>query len=81
MSNLETQYVTVEANVTLARVAIPSDADTTSGYYITYLVATEANGGGFSGQSWLLEDPGNPFQGLIFHCMYHQYQIISMKIL
>ncbi len=59
---MDTVYVPVEANSVTARAVIPSGADTTSGYYLTYEVSA-GEGGGFSGISWCLDEPGNPFQG------------------
>lgn len=59
---MDTVYVPVEANSVTARAVIPSDADTTSGYYLTYEVSA-GEGGGFTGISWCLDEPGNPFQG------------------
>lgn len=41
---------------------IPSDADTTSGYYIRYNPMTGEDGG-YTGTGWYLNYPGNPFDG------------------
>ena len=63
----QTVYVPVEAsNVATFAVDIPSGADTTSGYYITYEVAT-GEGGGYTGTGWYL-DPSihnDPFEGYL----------------
>ena len=59
----QTVYVPVEAsNVATFAVDIPSGADTTSGYYITYEVMT-GEGGGYTGTGWYLDDKDDPFQG------------------
>lgn len=62
----QTVYVPVEAsNVATFAVEVPSGADTTSGYYITYDVALSENGGGYTGTGWYLQDTYNndPFEG------------------
>lgn len=61
MSATGTEYVPIQGGVVNTLAAIPSDADTTSGYYLSYVVTTEGNGGGFTGNSWCLLEPGNPF--------------------
>ena len=58
----QTVYVPVEASgVNTYAVNIPSGADTTSGYYLSYNVGGENSG--FTGISWYLDKPGNPFSG------------------
>lgn len=57
----QTVYVEVGASaINTFNIDVPSGADTTSGYYITYQMAPEENGGGFTGQSWFLDQVGNP---------------------
>lgn len=65
MHEIETVYVPVQGMATYAR-SIPSDADVSSGYYLAYVVATGANGGGFTGNGWCTMEEGNPFQGYDF---------------
>lgn len=58
----QTVYVPVEASgVNTYAVNIPSGADTTSGYYLSYNVGGENSG--FTGINWYLDKPGNPFSG------------------
>lgn len=59
---MDTVYVPVEANSVTARAVIPSDADTTNGYYLAYEVSV-GEGGGFTGISWCLDATNDPFQG------------------
>ena len=53
-------YLPVDADVAPLNLDIPSGSDTTSGYYITYEMASEDDGGGFSGISWYFSESGNP---------------------
>ncbi len=54
----QTVYVEVQASsVATFSVDVPSGADTTSGYYITYEMSEN---GGFSGQDWYFGYNGNP---------------------
>lgn len=59
---METVYVPVEAATTYTR-SVPSDADVTSGYYLSYIPTAD---GGFTGISWCLEDLRDPFEGFDF---------------
>ena len=53
-------YVELQASqVSTFSVDVPSGADTTSGYYITYQVTPE---GGFTGISWYFGVYGNPLE-------------------
>lgn len=64
MGYMGTFYVEVQANqISTFSVDIPSGVDTTSGYYISYNVALENAGGGFTGTGWYLDELGNPFTG------------------
>ena len=57
----QTEYVAVGASsVRTFNNDVPSGADTTSGYYITYIMAPEDEGGGFTGVSWYFGELGNP---------------------
>ena len=55
-------YLPVDADVAPLNLDIPSGSDTTSGYYITYEMASEGDGGGFSGISWYFGVSGNPLE-------------------
>ena len=60
----QTVYVEVGASsVNTFSVDIPSGADTTSGYYLSYEVSAE-EGGGFTGTGWYLDVDYNPFYGM-----------------
>lgn len=65
MGYMGTFYVEVQANqISTFSVNIPSGADTTSGYYISYQVALGNDGGGFTGTGWYLDDPKSPLAGM-----------------
>ena len=55
----QTVYVDVSGSAVSTFAAVPSGSDTTSGYYITYVVAED---GGFSGMNWYWDIPGNPLK-------------------
>ena len=59
---MQTVYVPVQASNVNTLSVIPSGADTTSGYYLSYEVTTGI-GGGFTGHGWCLGVEGNPFEG------------------
>lgn len=57
----QTVYVEVGASaINTFNIDVPSGADTTSGYYLSYNAIT-GSGGGFTGTGWYLSEPGNPF--------------------
>lgn len=60
---MQTVYIPVQASNVNTFSTIPSGADTTSGYYLSYVAALTEEGGGFSGHGWCLDLPGNPFTG------------------
>lgn len=53
-------YLPVQASIAPMSLDVPSGADTTSGYYISYEMAPEEEGGGFSGSGWFFGVTGNP---------------------
>ncbi len=64
----QTEYVAVGASsVRTFNNDVPSGADTTSGYYITYIMAPEAQGGGFTGSGWFFSQKGNPLDASGLH--------------